>query len=104
MLTVQLMLAVMAIGMALGFVMLFRSLQVRFEEQRRDFAELKQDIARLFGDAKDGELTRALRHLDAALTQADEDRAERRRDDERYRQLSEDSRRDRDWQRLFEDR
>ncbi|MBO9574128.1 MAG: hypothetical protein J7494_00185 [Sphingobium sp.] len=102
MLVVQLMLAGIAIGMVLGFAMLFRSLQARLAEQQRAFAELKSDIARLFGDARDGELIQAVRHLDAALSQVDEDRAERRNIDERYRQLSEDSRRDRDWQRLFE--
>jgi biopolymer transport protein ExbB/TolQ len=94
---------VAALGLAqlVGVALLFRLFLVRFRDQQRDLAALRDDMARLFGDAQDGELSAILRRLDQARARIEEEHAERLAADLRHAQLTEESRRDRDWGRMF---
>jgi len=102
MILVQWMLVGLVLGLLLGLALLYRLVRTGFAEQQRALGELRHELRHRLGDVEDGELAAILRDLRVALKEADAERTERRRADERQARVSEESRWERDWKRAFE--
>lgn len=102
MIVVQWMLIGLVLGLLLGLGLLFRLVRTELAEQRRALFDLRHELRHRLGDVEEGELTAILRDLRVALKEADAERTERRRADERQVRVLEESRWERDWKRAFE--
>jgi hypothetical protein len=102
MLVVQLLLAMIAATLIIGFGLLYRMIDARLAQQQARMADFQDHLRRLFGDAEEGEAMQILRELRHSLQQRREKPAERLRDGEVRSMLSGETRWERDWKRAFE--